>query len=240
MKRALSSLILSVVWWAAPVPVFAQCAGFSDVLTSSGFCANVEWVKNRGVTTGCGTGTTYCPNDPVSRLQMAAFLNRLGTAITPALISVEGIALTGVLGTADQPVGSVGVICSSGDVPITGYPRKILLNGVASLWPDGSGRFVVHPVVSTDNGASWARIGGNVYIAHERAAGGQNIAIPTTTTADLAVGTTYRFALFLRVLAGSTAVNFGQGECRLTVAVFSRDGTSSPLDQSPEVLPVRE
>jgi hypothetical protein len=241
MKRALSTVVLGVALCAAAVPAAAQlCAGFTDVSASSGFCPNVEWIKNRSITLGCTPATSYCPNDPVTRLQMAAFMNRLGTAITPALISQEGVSLAGVLGTFDQPSGNVGVVCSSGDVPITGYPRKILVNGVASFWPDGAGRFVVYPVLSTNGGASWTRIGGNVYIAHERAEGGQNIAVPTTTTGDLAVGTSYRFALFLRVLAGSTAVNFGQGECRLTVAIFSRDGTSSPFDQSPDALPARE
>ena len=49
---------------------------------SEPFCANVVWIKNRNITLGCAPGL-YCPNDNVSRLTMAAFLNRLGDAVLP-------------------------------------------------------------------------------------------------------------------------------------------------------------
>ena len=64
----------------------APCAGFIDVDTSSGFCQNVEWIKNRKVTLGCSIPQSYCPDEAVSRLQMAAFMNRLGTALTPVIV----------------------------------------------------------------------------------------------------------------------------------------------------------
>jgi hypothetical protein len=64
----------SAAAWAAP------CAGFTDLDDSSPFCASVDWVKNQGITVGCGTGSTYCPNDPVTRLAMAAFLKRFNDA----------------------------------------------------------------------------------------------------------------------------------------------------------------
>ncbi len=39
----------------------------------------MEWIKNRGITLGCNVpGTLYCPNLNVTRLQMAAFMYRLG------------------------------------------------------------------------------------------------------------------------------------------------------------------
>jgi len=67
------------------VPVTAQaapCVGFTDVDDTSPFCVNVAWLKNRGVTLGC-TATLYCPNDPVTRLQMAIFMNRLADSLFP-------------------------------------------------------------------------------------------------------------------------------------------------------------
>jgi hypothetical protein len=36
------------------------CAPFTDVAAASGFCTNIQWLHNRGVTQGCTT-TTYCP-----------------------------------------------------------------------------------------------------------------------------------------------------------------------------------
>ena len=47
-----------------------------DVPASDGFCTNIQWMFNRGVTFGC-TGNQYCPANPVRRDQMAAFIFRL-------------------------------------------------------------------------------------------------------------------------------------------------------------------
>ena len=64
-----------------------HCGGFNDVLSPGNpFCQNVEWVRNRSITFGCGT-LDYCPDVAVSRVAMAAFTNRLGRAITPMIMT---------------------------------------------------------------------------------------------------------------------------------------------------------
>jgi hypothetical protein len=50
---------------------------FTDVPTSSTYHADIDAIRDAGITTGCATGK-YCPKDFVTREQMAAFLNRLG------------------------------------------------------------------------------------------------------------------------------------------------------------------
>jgi len=52
-----------------------SCTGvFADVLCPSGFAADwIEELSREGITAGCGAGN-YCPNDPVTRAQMAVFL----------------------------------------------------------------------------------------------------------------------------------------------------------------------
>jgi hypothetical protein len=86
-----------------PAALAAPCAGFSDVDDTSPFCASVAWMKNRGVTFGCGDGTTYCPGDAVTRLQMAAFMKRLGDQTF--LQGGNGFGAPGKVGTADnQPM----------------------------------------------------------------------------------------------------------------------------------------
>ena len=50
----------------------AACGNFSDVGAGDFFCPNVEWLRNRSVTLGCGPGI-YCPGDIVTRGAMAAF-----------------------------------------------------------------------------------------------------------------------------------------------------------------------
>ena len=65
---------------AAP-SIHAQiCTPFTDVPASDPFCADIQWMLNRGVTFGChGTGQppAYCPAQLVRRDQMAAFMFRL-------------------------------------------------------------------------------------------------------------------------------------------------------------------
>jgi len=46
---------------------------FSDVPCSNAFARWIEELVRRGITVGCGSGN-YCPNDPVTRGQMAVFL----------------------------------------------------------------------------------------------------------------------------------------------------------------------
>ena len=53
---------------------------FADVPASSPFCRWVEELARRGIANGCGGGN-FCPDDPVSREQMAVFLLR---ALDPA------------------------------------------------------------------------------------------------------------------------------------------------------------
>ena len=61
---------------AFPLGVLAAIS-FSDVPPSHPFYYDIQEVADAGVTTGCGGGK-YCPDDNVTRGQMAAFMNRLG------------------------------------------------------------------------------------------------------------------------------------------------------------------
>jgi hypothetical protein len=49
---------------------------FGDVPDSNVFHDDISWVKDAGITLGCGDGTNYCPESSVTRGQMAAFLRR--------------------------------------------------------------------------------------------------------------------------------------------------------------------
>ena len=99
MQRARNALLL----FALAVPtaaVAAPCAGFTDVDDSSPFCVNVEWMKNRGITFGL-TPTSYDPDSPVTRLQMAAFIYRLGFQ-NAFLQGGSAFGGTATLGTSDN------------------------------------------------------------------------------------------------------------------------------------------
>jgi len=50
------------------------CTGvFNDVPCPSQFADWIEQLADEGITGGCGGGN-YCPNDPITRGQMAVFL----------------------------------------------------------------------------------------------------------------------------------------------------------------------
>jgi hypothetical protein len=77
-----------------------NCDGFVDVLASSPFCPDVTWMKTYGVTKGCDA-THFCPTENVSRLQMAAFMHRLGQ--NPAFVNGgNAFGTPAVLGTTDN------------------------------------------------------------------------------------------------------------------------------------------
>lgn len=56
----------------APAPV---AAAFSDVPTTHPFFNEIAQLSKSGITLGCGNGQ-FCPDSPVTRGQMAAFLSR--------------------------------------------------------------------------------------------------------------------------------------------------------------------
>jgi hypothetical protein len=78
IRSALALVLLSASVSVAAAP----CAGFTDVEDTDAFCPNVTWIKNRTITLGCDVGL-YCPTAAVSRLALAAFLNRLGDVVLP-------------------------------------------------------------------------------------------------------------------------------------------------------------
>ncbi len=85
---------------------------FGDVPTTHTFFGDVEWLAAQGITKGCNppANDQYCPNDPVTRGQMAAFLHRgLSRVLTPdAPLSFTDIS--GSVFKADiEWLGSVGV-----------------------------------------------------------------------------------------------------------------------------------
>lgn len=49
---------------------------FTDVAQGTSYTGYIYAISAAGITTGCGNATKYCPNDLVSRMQMASFMAR--------------------------------------------------------------------------------------------------------------------------------------------------------------------
>lgn len=86
--RGLRWLAVSAAVLALTVPAVAWASHqFTDVPDSNIFHDDIDWMADNGVTKGCNPpeNTRYCPDDNVTREQMAAFMHRLET---------EGVFLT--------------------------------------------------------------------------------------------------------------------------------------------------
>jgi hypothetical protein len=208
--------------------VAAPCAGFTDVDDTSLFCPNVEWIKNRGVTLGCTSATAYCPADPVTRVAMAAFMNRLGNALTPAVLHVEGEAPGYAPLPYAPPDGPDGnVICQTADYPVTGFPR--VARGLALVSGTPANHWTtLRPYwrVSTDGGANWTLP--SAILPREYAEPGQSASVTTTLPPqDLVVGTTYRFGIAVDAASG-VGVIYSYMFCQVDLTISSRTGAASP------------
>lgn len=222
MKPHLLSLSLAAAAGIAAAPALAlPCAGFTDVDSTSPFCGSVEWLKNRAITTGCTSATTYCPTDVVTRLSMAAFMARLGGALTPANIRATS-------GVANAPAT---YNCQTQDFPVTDYPRRAVVNAAYSAVFDGAANYRIYIYASVDGGATWFIPSGSA-VEPRTGVPGAGIWSHVTHTLqyDLLVGFSYRFAVRYD-LVGSTA-NMTEGRCTVNAAFTNRISVSSPFDQA--------
>jgi len=205
---------------ASDVASAAPCSGFTDVEDTSEFCPNVDWLKNRGITLGCTSSAMYCPNDPVSRLAMAAFMNRLGVALTPVRISSTGT-------TGAQDVDAAPVVCQTADYAVTGFPRTAYADLALSVSGDGPGGVAARVVVSSDAGLSWNALSPEPHRGAVGNATWSNFADLGSINVD--VGQSVRFGVQLSRAGLAGPGDVTDGRCQLRVAIYSRDGAAAPF-----------
>jgi len=228
--------LLAAALLVAPCTATAQnCAGFGDVAASSPFCQNVEWVRNRAVTLGCGDGSNYCPSDPVSRLQMAIFLHRLGTALTPVDLPVATAP------AAVQTPGSTPVVCATADYAVTGFPRRAYVNAMVTLAAPSAAIDVQARVVVSVNTGPWTPIANSdqyatLYQPTPPATLPDQATLAPFGSVDLNVGQTVRFGVQLGQIAGVGTVSVA---CSTRVQVANRNGVSTPFDAAPNAVAER-
>jgi hypothetical protein len=229
MLRAAAALLAF-----AAAPAMAQnCVGFSDVPAASPFCPSVEWMRNRGITTGCGTGTTYCPNDAVTRLTMSAFMQRMGDKLTPFII--EPVPTADSVTQLDLSPAAGQVVCPSGNFAVTGYPRRAYFHGRVNLYnPSQSGDFVVEMVFTDDapNSTQWRAVQNSAAFqtlyAGPAFTPGHDVSLVPVGFLNLEVGRTYRFGMRVQRYTGTTA-NVA-AYCVNLVSIYNRTVGASPFD----------
>ena len=195
------------------------CAGFVDVLASSAFCASIDWVRNRAVTQGCAANQ-FCPDGPVVRLAMAAFLNRLGTVLSPLHLVHEQ-----QLGAVD--VDTTPMICSGVVAPAAIPPRRARVDAVVAAAANADMTLAIELVSSVDGGTSWQPMS-SVHrgaIAANRWSN-QRVLVDV----DVAAGSAIRFAARLSRDGLAEATDLSAVRCVLRATVGNRDATASPFD----------
>lgn len=193
-------------------------SSFTDVPDSSIYCTNTQWMKNRGVTSGCAA-TSYCPGDVVSRASMALFMNRLGIAMSTATVFREDIpgAFTAT---------STGVVqCVSTPVEVAGFPRTAHINGSFAGTSVAAMTVRAITVVSTDGGGTWTPTA--THYLRSSAAAGSWAQSTSFGNRDLTVGQTYLFGLSIASDAVSQSIS--DSRCQLLVNVNNRNGATAPF-----------
>jgi hypothetical protein len=221
MRRIRPLAAVALALGLTPTQALAQsCAGFTDVSAADMVvCPAVQWVRNRSITLGCGTGTTYCPNDPVTRAAMALFMNRLGVALSPQLALAEAS-----LGAVDPDLSPV--LCQTAVTAAATYPRQAIVSTAFAGLATADAGFSVQPQASTDGGTSWTPLGA-VAIGESvvGAAWGNAGAVGTM---QIPAGQTVRFAV--RVSRAGGGGDFSQARCQVLANVMNANGTSPPFD----------
>ena len=232
MRRVIAAAAVAGLGWFSPAVQAAPCAGaspFLDIPNTTGYCTEVEWLKNRGIVTaaGCGNGN-YCPGSYVQRSGMAQFMQRLGNRLSPEVLFVETVT-----GAITVPVDlPLPLRCITPDTAAVAYPRSAVVSAALTGLADGSAiawRGLL--LFSDDNGTTWQN---TPTVTALRASSGANqwSGLALTSRIDLAPNKPYRFSIALRrddQIVGTTG-NLSQGRCQLTAEIYSRTGSSSPFD----------
>jgi S-layer homology domain len=77
MRKTTIAAVVVAVMLAIPATLYASHQ-FNDVTNSHTFHEAISWMADNGITQGCNppANTNYCPENPVTRGQMAGFMKR--------------------------------------------------------------------------------------------------------------------------------------------------------------------
>ena len=214
-QRRLRFALLVACTVATPVASAAPCEGFTDVLSTNSFCPNVAWLRNREITLGCSSSTLFCPANAVSRLSMAAFLNRLGNVLSPTHASATESAAT------DIAIDPGQVVCATTFLEFNGgglINRTVRAEGTIGFGPSTGTVDVSVEFVRRTAGA-WQTVSGFTQTSTRTGAGTGSVSLMGTD--QLGSGVTYQYGM--RVMRGLTSPNgtdqTGPWRCEIKVAL---------------------
>ena len=221
-RRWLRVAMIAVVTAMIVAPLTAIAADkFNDVPNGNTFHDDISWMADAGVTKGCNppTNSQYCPNDNVSRGQMAAFMRRfaqfLGVEDGPAAVqgSLAGTSVTGATPAADTPtrlatINNFNVPAPGGAILVVADTAMLSTNvDIGLLWIEVDGSGTCDGAVTT---YAWTDVMGPFN------------SLSTSASADLGAGN-HRIDLCALSDAGFTA--FGAGALNVEWVESTQIGT---------------
>ena len=212
--RVRKVLLYLVALGGMPSTAHALCAGFDDVPGNIPACSDVTWIRNRGITLGCNppTNNLYCADQPVSRLAMALFMNRIGNVLSPTPVSVEG-------GGAALALATPSLLCETAEIPAATYERAVVGTAGLSFVADGDTRIEVG-VAHSQNVGAFVQGGGETIVSVINGAPGHADAL---FRLGLNPGTTYRLAVRVVRTGTTSAAQLTGWDCSLDVQVMNRN-----------------
>jgi hypothetical protein len=198
------------------------CSGFADLPATSPFCASVDWMANRLVTTGCGGGN-YCPTPDVPRIGMAAFMFRLGTALVP-------VARTHAQASGPVVLDTQPRVCDTGAISVAGYAATVGVDAILRTSASTSVELRATLVESLDGGTTWQPV--NAQSVQVTVPAGRWINARLLGDRASVPGEVVRFAVALsRVGLGSG--DLAEARCELRAILDNRNPTHAPFDPAP-------
>lgn len=150
-RTAHTAIITATVTALVAVPLTVLAAsGFTDVDSDAFYSDAVEWLAQTGVTKGCDPpdNAKFCPDDPVTRGQMAVFLERLATERVVDANTVRGLEPSDLEGPRGPqgpagPAGPQGPEGAAGDDGLPGQVHSVVRFGFTTDGcPDGEARAI--------------------------------------------------------------------------------------------------
>jgi hypothetical protein len=224
-----ATLVVASGWFGAsaadPCP---GPSGFADVAQSDIFCTNVQWLANRSITTGCDR-ELYCPDDPVTRAQMALFMNRLARAMLPAFV-------TRIRSGTPIDLGAPSIQCETPDIAGAPYERIAIGNATMSALADASLTMRADLAYSLDGGTSWSLFFSNTSVNRGSIPANQWGNLSHADAVVIEPGEMARFGIQV-VRDGAGAGNLDNFRCFLMIQYQNRNPASPPFDHGVGLSP---
>jgi hypothetical protein len=151
---------------------------------------------------------------------MAAFMNRLGNALTPLHLPVDAAP-----GAVDLDAGIV--LCQTQDFAVEEFPRRAYADLSFNARATADVGFAADLVMTSNGGASWTNLNGTPNRGFVPANRWGTLA--DVGSSDLAVGQNVRWGVRLTRAGIAGAADLADSRCRLRVLIDNRNGAVSPF-----------